>query len=226
MAGKRSKRKRWDVLAAHPGAVVGAGIPPSRRYDRSILPRPGTEHSVVTSLESHWLVHARVVERQGRFVISYIEVWPRDDNPPSQGITGRDLRAISIADVIPALLRRDRALQRKWGISLLTASSHKRARQARSQQGRRRDDEFHAEVAARYLSALQSHPHKPVAAMTEQYKRLGFDVSAPKVRDWVHAARKQGWLTPGRQGHAGADATRKLERWSQRNNQQPRKRGS
>lgn len=206
---------RWDVLAAAPGRVAGSDVPPSRRGDRSIQPKMGArEHSVVGELGQNWRVHARVIERRGRLVVSYLELWPAGDRPPDQGLTGRDLREIRLTDVGTALLRRDSAFRRDWGVSILRRTSRKRMREAQRRKGGRRNSDFYPEVARRYLAALAAEPRRPVASMTEQFRRSGMrDVSPQKVRDWVHLARVYGWLTPGRQGYAGAEATRKLSRW-------------
>jgi hypothetical protein len=59
-------------------------------------------------------------------------------------------------------------------------------------------DDFYADVARRYYTALIETPRSPVRTMSRS-----LNVSISTVRSWVHTARLKGFLAPTTRGRAG-----------------------
>jgi hypothetical protein len=125
-------------------------------------------------------------------------------NPtPEGGLPGTSLRDVRLGEVMAAVRRSQRALQRagRFGLFPPTAPAP----------GIAIEQEEFADIAERYLDAYEAQPRRPLMAMLEQYQSEGWTgLTRDNVRDRVHLARKHGFLTPGRAGHAGAEPTAKL----------------
>ena len=86
------------------------------------------------------------------------------------------------------------------------------------------EDEY-AKLALAYLRACQEAPTRPLAWLVNYYRGRGRRFTRENLRDRVHRARERGFLTPGRPGSAGAQATKKLIDWHQQRKRTTRKGG-
>ena len=126
-----------------------------------------------------------------------------------RGLTGEDLRKISLAPVYATVRGREHDAQEF--IDRLGAVM----REQRPRTGRWssvEDDEF-ALYAERYLEAVASRAPDPVQQMRDRFLREGRNVSLAKVRDRLKGCRKFMWLVGSRQGQAGAEAGPSLLNW-------------
>ena len=75
--------------------------------------------------------------------------------------------------------------------------------------------EDYRHVALEYLYHLQEHGQRVVKAMTETFRTQRSEPELPinTVRHWVWRARKDGWLSKGEKGKAGAKPGPRLIEW-------------
>jgi hypothetical protein len=183
-----------------------------------------------------WLVYYRVVEQEEELVIAEVRVVPAPSSEkemrwlgfgfrrpaqrprvyaepaiPVGGLTVRRLRAALHKDEAIAMARsegavdkvvRDRSPSSRFP-RLFTDDALKTPRRV----GRRgHPDRFYAELAARYVAAMETGSKAPVAAVA---KKLGHGYTPEYVRDALHRARTRGLLTRPPQGRAGGRLTDK-----------------
>jgi hypothetical protein len=75
----------------------------------------------------------------------------------------------------------------------------------------------YAYVALQYLSHYEQHGQRVVKTMTETLRTQLSNPELPinTVRHWVWRARKEGWLSKGEKGKAGAQPGPRLIEWLQ-----------
>lgn len=116
------------------------------------------------------------------------------DELPAGGVTSSVLSSIKLEEVFQSLRIAERALAASAPVA------EPRPAPARPRRGRPPlDDKHHRKVALMYLNALRKDPGRPIPWMAD---KLGHAPST--VRGWVSEARRQGFLTPGTRGKAGA----------------------
>jgi hypothetical protein len=98
-----------------------------------------------------------------------------------------------------------------------------------SKKGPRSDEEKMADVATRFLEAQERDPQRALREMELQYFRDGRmdkdgrSIPYTKVRNWVHQATEDGWLTGQGQGKRGKVPGPKLLEYAERNRPTERK---
>ncbi len=168
-----------------------------------------------------WLTAVVVDERDGRLVVREVHVLPGLTTGrlgggvgwPAAGLSARDLRQIKLSFAVQYSDSMIANPAVAW--TILPEESLARLRDAPpKQRGKARDDEFHAVVADGYLWALRMTPTRPNATLARYLADRGRpDVSAKTAGEWAAAAGRHGWLTKGRVGGGGRQATQKLLDW-------------
>ncbi len=168
-----------------------------------------------------WQTNVRFVIRDGRPVIAQLMVspyratrWSEPMDIPAHGLTTTDLRHIHI--------RWDDELHQLVA-GLWSDVDVEVGRKVPRRYEHKSEDDY-AERALEYLEALRRAPRSPLAWLEEKYRSRGHVVTRAWLRDMVHGARVQGFLTPGTQGRAGAEPTEKLEAWLEANRPKNRRR--
>lgn len=173
-------------------------------------PRRGKELTVGLPLAGPrhpWMAIATFVLRRGRPVIAELEIVLEPNlvyDMPPEGLTAADLRKISLR--VPNLRGAAAVIFAKAGLDVdIKATLAPRYS--------RKTDDFYAEKANEYLLALSHAPTRPRVWLVEEYGKRGYQVKVETMRDWIHGARKRGFLT-GYPGRAGAEPTDKLKEWN------------
>lgn len=204
MGNQPRKRTREERVLAERRARL--------RRERGPLPEAERDRwHLIDGPGENWTTSVRFVIREGRPVIAQLRVtpfqahqWSEPMDIPSGGLTTTDLRRIHI----------------KWDDELhntvaeLFAETGYQAKVGRRVRPKyeQKDDDFFAEKAVEYLDALRKAPTRPLAYLEQKYR--GQWITRGQLRDYVHQARERGFLTPGRQGRAGAEPTEKLRDWA------------
>lgn len=191
-------------------AEQGVWVPLSKGVRKGRLPSGGTY--LRGGFRDAW---AYGVEYQGRVLtrMLVIRMDPRGEELSGMEpgtISARDLRDVNLSQV-------DNYVRNFLPVvypELLSAGSIRRLKEKPPQYPyQRRSDDWHAEVAELYLRALVKDSRRPIVWMHRYYQSKGNDCTADQVREWVRVARRNDYLTPGRQGSPGAEPGGQLIQW-------------
>jgi hypothetical protein len=156
----------------------------------------------ITDYEGGWRVREECREEQGRLVVTKLTIEPTTDLPAG-GINSRFLRGIQVGKMFELL--RQTATKYPTGMQSVLAMFGPRKRRPR---WARNDDRFYAELASQYVKVLTTPEGRDKP--TEVLAKLR-GVRLPLLRSQIHLARKNGFLSEGRQGKAGGELTEKAE---------------
>jgi hypothetical protein len=157
--------------------------------------------------------------RDGGLILTSLALAPRLDDSTNGsdvalGITAEVLRVVSptrlLSQAVSYLRHTERwleAIERAGGPPAPPAQKRtlRRVRKTHTRRTRTSDDEI-ATLAARYVTLYRRGIRRPLPQLAEE-----FGITTTQVRDRIHRARHElGYLTPGKQGRAGAEPTERL----------------
>lgn len=165
-------------------------------------------HTQETDYEGGWTVIEECGEQEGRLVVTRLTIQPTSGVVPVGGINSRFLRGIQVGKMFD-LLRRT-AMKYPKGMQSVLAMFGPRKRRRK---WARNDDRFYAELASDYVNVWKGKIPTPEGRdkPTEALAKLR-GVRLQLLRSQIHLARKNGFLSEGRQGKAGGSLTDKAER--------------
>jgi hypothetical protein len=151
-----------------------------------------------------WEARVRFVRQDDRLVASELQVRPITKIPVG-GLTKGDLRSVDLYAVPgvpdPSVIYLRGLWDIKWNRPKLP------------EPGKHKSADFFAGVAWHYLYAFERDSHHPLVVMQADYggpRR----VSRETLRDWIHGARRHGYLeTATKPGVAQGGGTKKLSAW-------------
>jgi hypothetical protein len=212
-------------LALEEWAALGTAEVERLKRERGPLPREEPHKRLpIVGPPDPWQTIATFVLRNGRPVIRDLYITTRPDAPydiPAGGLTTTELRKVRISDDLMHALA---------AVAFARAGVKSRRRKGVVTRGRKRKSEDDvAQFANEYLDALAHDARAPLIWLRDRYEKRQEYVTREQLRDWTHRARIRGYLTAGKDGRPGAEATDKLKRWNEsqdRARSRRRRRGS
>jgi hypothetical protein len=199
----------------------------TRKDGRLVERRAGDRVRRAAARNLWWIAYGSLVYAEdGSLVIGSFSIAPQslslsESGDVFLGVTADLLRVVSPARIIADAVRYlrttatliegiERFLPEAPRAPEVQKEALRRIEAARIRPQRVPDDEI-AALAARYVTLYRRGNRRPTAQLAAE-----FGLTATQVRDRVHRARHElGFLTPGKQGRAGAEPTPKLlARWS------------
>jgi hypothetical protein len=200
--------------------------------DDAVLP-PRAEFAI--PLGKHWAVNYVLEVHDGTAVVAELHITPirrprrpkRESEPgdeaweaepdyiPARGLTARELRRVSLGPQITARAFEPKC-ERFWNPETgeavyreyppLFSEAVTAAR--RNARGYGRSDRFYAEVAAKYVAAVQSGSRRPIPDVQKELADVGQHFALETIRVFRQEAVKRGLLTrPSRPGVPGGSLT-------------------
>ena len=205
---KKSGQPQIRGVRTASGSVL---LKPSKHLEE--LRRKGGKPVVVLApMAEPWEAVVEIGKWSGQLVVGSLGIrvkkGTKPEDIPAQGLMKKDLRSVDLAAAIESVL---------GGILGATywpdlAIEYFKRGTAPAKRRHKTGDEY-AEIALRYLRALQQSAKTPLVEMQRQYKSEGVQISRERLRDLVHGARREGFLTPSKYGFAGGTPTPKLDEW-------------